>query len=371
MLRPSSTDAAAPSDPSRSCSTGWRSRTAATVILPGIRSDQPTQHGAYRMAAKRTAAPPTIRLWQPRSLPLHRSQRRLRDSRRRRFLPRRIPTCPLDCQTRCRAACSFHYSPRHRVAGRHADPDLEILRASGTDPASQPFIVLPDGSGHRSGPDEIAGLVTAALRRTYWLSEPPDITTVARYTIENYENLKRACRGDDITYLGVLGFAGLRTPLKSRVTTAWGQLRPAPAGITAGFGFVPHQLDAVLLQTMTGRVQMSLETEPEFGGPHEPFREWLEKATQVATPCLCSSGRRRFNRSAVARLDDRGCPIWGRRWILRSLDGASNEALRDGRSRGCGRKMDSLARRTAHVVDGHCRPSSYLQYLNGWTEATR
>lgn len=107
-----------------------------------------------------------------------------------------------------------------------SEPGLEFLRS----PANElGFQIVRQGSSAVATADAItSSLLTAAVIRMHFLHLPPSESTFVGLVLENYEELKRAARGEQIRAYRVIGFSGVKLREEDRVATPWGTLYPAP-----------------------------------------------------------------------------------------------------------------------------------------------
>jgi hypothetical protein len=107
------------------------------------------------------------------------------------------------------------------------DPQLrEILTAP---PGALDPMVIHPGGGIRMPPAAmILGLFSSAFFEMYCLRLPDQESTFVRTVLDNFEELRRAARGERVRAYSFTGIALVTMPDGTQVSTPWGTLRPAP-----------------------------------------------------------------------------------------------------------------------------------------------
>lgn len=89
-------------------------------------------------------------------------------------------------------------------------------------------MLLTAGGGMRMGAvDLLTSLFSSATIQNYLLRLPNDEATFVRAVLDNFEELRRAVRGEKVRAYSVAGVAGVSLLEGKQVTTPWGVLRPA------------------------------------------------------------------------------------------------------------------------------------------------
>jgi hypothetical protein len=166
------------------------------------------------------------------------------------------------------------------------DPELASLLPRDNQP--DPFIMSPVSGGSRVG---FAGILTALLTNAakQLFIQGIELTDSAfvRSVLENYEELKRAVRGEKIRSYAVRGLAGLSLDNDLQLTTPWGTIRPIDVEpSTQAFMAQPRPTTSALLVTpQLERLFISRENEPQFPGLDQSATESMQR-TQTLTPLL-------------------------------------------------------------------------------------
>ena len=148
------------------------------------------------------------------------------------------------------------------------DQALESLR---DEPALAPFreneglLVLSNGGGSRETLHSIINsLLLCAARQIYMLGSEFNETSFVGLVLENYEELKRASRGEQVRAYKFIGFSGVNLPENTNVETPWGSIRSAPInpGVYAMLGHSLPVTTAILSKSQLQSVTMSSDTHP-------------------------------------------------------------------------------------------------------------
>lgn len=166
------------------------------------------------------------------------------------------------------------------------DPELASLlpRADELDP----FIMSAASGGSRVG---FAGILTALLtnaaKQLFVQGIERTDSAFVRSVLENYEELKRAVRGEKIRSYAVYGLAGLSLDHDIQLTTPWGTIRAIQEDPpTRAFFAQPRPTTSALLVTpRLERLFISRENEPQFPGLDQTVTESIQR-TQTLTPLL-------------------------------------------------------------------------------------
>ncbi len=129
----------------------------------------------------------------------------------------------------------------HRVAHISRDQRSEITDAVPkvfSEPEFAPIIqkkddlfpmVLSAAGGSRMDPvGLLSGLFSSAAMQILFLDLRDDEATFVRTVLDNFEELRRAARGERVRAHWVTGIAGVQLPSGTQAGTPWGVLRPAP-----------------------------------------------------------------------------------------------------------------------------------------------
>ena len=102
---------------------------------------------------------------------------------------------------------------------------IEALRPAG---GLSPMVLSVGGGMRLDAAGVISGLFTSAAVQIYCLRLRHDEPTFVRTVLDNFEELRRAVRGEKVRALAVAGIAGVALPEGVEAKTPWGILRPAP-----------------------------------------------------------------------------------------------------------------------------------------------
>ncbi len=151
------------------------------------------------------------------------------------------------------------------------------------------MISSPLTGGSRQGTDGIlAALLSAAARQLYIQNIPRTDSSFTRAVLENYDELKRAARGEQVRVYAVRGLSGIELEPSLQISTPWGTIR----GVKGTTDHVPvfpghyaPQTTALLVSPRLVPVQISREPEPP---PADPDAKGMEEAlrAQILTPLL-------------------------------------------------------------------------------------
>ncbi len=107
-----------------------------------------------------------------------------------------------------------------------SDKDFECI--SPRDSESHPVISSPFGCFGLPPSEIIFSLFTTALIKIYLFSLDKGEEEYIRVVQENFEELKKALRGEPISAYEIKGLALLHVPANSLISTPWGDIYPAP-----------------------------------------------------------------------------------------------------------------------------------------------
>lgn len=141
-------------------------------------------------------------------------------------------------------------------------PDLaDIAHKDGEE---DPFFTYQGGGGRESTNGFVIGMFSAALRRLYFEGTPLTVESLTALVLENFEELKRTARDEDVTIYAIHGFTGMILPAGSEITTPWGVLRPAPEIDYSSRPYHPTSAPttAVLMRPIRVRYKVTREKDP-------------------------------------------------------------------------------------------------------------
>jgi hypothetical protein len=133
------------------------------------------------------------------------------------------------------AYVTFESRPKFQefVKALETIPELASLapREGGLDP----FVLTPAGGSRTSLSGIIRGLFSAAFSQIFFLRLPSDEGTYVRSVLENFDELRRAARGERVRVHIITGLAQITLPETKQISTPWGVIRPVAP-------FEPHHL---------------------------------------------------------------------------------------------------------------------------------
>jgi hypothetical protein len=165
------------------------------------------------------------------------------------------------------------------------DTDLgPILSSAGQEDA---MISSPLIGGSRQGFDGVVmSLLSSAAKQLYVQGITRTETAFTRAVLENYDELKRALRGERIRAYSVRGIAGIKLAPALRISTPWGTIRGIEAGQAAVYpGRFGLQTTALLVSPILVPVNISRDPEPPSLEPDSKDFDETQR-TQILTPLL-------------------------------------------------------------------------------------
>lgn len=142
------------------------------------------------------------------------------------------------------------------------EPDFSAILA--TDGDLTPMVLTAGGGSRMSPADILNGLLTSAAVQIYLLRLANDEATFVRAVLDNFEELRRAVRGEKARAYYVTGIAGITLSEGKHVTTPWGVLRPAPqAQDNHAFMFHRPKTTCTLIEQKLVSVKFDLAREPK------------------------------------------------------------------------------------------------------------
>ena len=151
------------------------------------------------------------------------------------------------------------------------NPDFDPITADGGD--HDPMI-LTAGGGIRVSPDRVlSGLLTSATVQIFLLELPRDEATFVRTVLDNFEELRRACRGEKIRAYSVVGISGLSMSQGMQASTPWGVLRPVSASADSSYSmtFRP-KTTCILMEQRLLSVKIDRSNNPDHKFDSEEVR---------------------------------------------------------------------------------------------------
>jgi hypothetical protein len=106
------------------------------------------------------------------------------------------------------------------VSGLGSDPEFASLAHTETE--LDPMFMFQGGGGSRQSFDiVIASLLGSAWRQLIAFEAAPTEEAFVRTVISNYEELRRALRGEQVRTYNLLGFAGIQLPPDAQIALPW------------------------------------------------------------------------------------------------------------------------------------------------------
>ena len=156
------------------------------------------------------------------------------------------------------------------------EPDLAPLIS--VEGKGDPMIHHPYGGRGQPFSSLVGSLLISASDQMYVLGLEQSKSSFARLALENYEQLRRAARGEQVRAYHVAGFSGISLPEGTHVQTPWGVLRPAPAPLETLISEVHGRATTSILATLRlTPIVISHETDPQFFPPNE---QWTSQTSQ-------------------------------------------------------------------------------------------
>lgn len=142
------------------------------------------------------------------------------------------------------------------------DPELAVFLPQ--EGQLDPFIASPAAGGSRVGFEGlVSSLITNAAKQIFIQQLEQTETALVRTVLDNYEELRRAARGEEVRTYQVRGLAGISLEPGAQIRTPWGTIRgielePVPVVLSA-----PRlQTNALLVTPQLTRLSISRESEP-------------------------------------------------------------------------------------------------------------
>jgi Apea-like HEPN len=177
------------------------------------------------------------------------------------------------------APTEYSNSPQYRnaVETLSIEPDLGPLLPVPDEP--DPMFTHIGGGFRQPFQLMIGSLLMSAGQRMYYLRLEETRTAFVRAVLENYEELLRAARGEQIRVYSIVGYTGILLTEGENVQTPWGTIRPAPPKLSFGFGLSPTT--AVLTSPRLMSVQVNREANPPIPQPDPLWVAQVEQTRQV------------------------------------------------------------------------------------------
>lgn len=150
------------------------------------------------------------------------------------------------------------------TASLRGDPALADLATRENE--NDPFVLSEVGGSRLSLEMAAYGLLDSAMRLMYFRSLHATEGGLASLVIENYEELKRAARGEEVRTHSIFGLTGVQLEQGIQITTPWGTVKPAPEpGRDTSPWLAPSRQSpttAVLVRQRLTKFQISREDNP-------------------------------------------------------------------------------------------------------------
>ncbi len=166
------------------------------------------------------------------------------------------------------------------------EPDLAPLIS--VEGRRDPIIHHPRGGRAQPFSSLVGSLLISASDRMYVLGLEQCKSSFVRLVLENYEQLRRAARGEQVRAYHVTGFSGISLPEGTHAQTPWGVLRPVPAPLATLISVGPGPATTSILATLRlTPIVISQETEPQFFPHIEQWTSQIERMRQLL-PLACA-----------------------------------------------------------------------------------
>ena len=166
------------------------------------------------------------------------------------------------------------------------EPDLAPLIS--VEGRRDPMIHHPGGGCAQPFSSLVGSLLISASDQMYVLGLEQSKSSFVRLVLENYEQLRRAARGEQVRAYHVTGFSGISLPEGSHVQTPWGVLRPVPAPLATLISVGPGPATTSILATLRlTPIVISQETDPQFFPHIEQWTSQIERMRQLL-PLACA-----------------------------------------------------------------------------------
>jgi len=144
-----------------------------------------------------------------------------------------------------------------------AEPALAPLISEGEE--SGMMIMRAGGGASESFRNLVYSLLLCASRQLYILRSDFNEAAYVGSVLENYEELKRAARGEQVRAYRITGFSGIKLAENARVETPWGALYRAPdnAGPFAPFMHNIPVTTVILAQPQLQSLVISRDPDPQ------------------------------------------------------------------------------------------------------------
>jgi hypothetical protein len=166
--------------------------------------------------------------------------------------------------------------------------DEDLLWLLRKDGKPDPFISSPASGGSRvSFEGIVTSLLTNAAKQLFVQGIERTESAFVRGVLENYEELRRAARGEQVRRYVVRGLAGLSLDRDARIATPWGSIRAIQVDPSAqALMAQPRpQTSALLVTPQLVQLAISRENEPEPPDVDPSAFENIHK-TETLTPLL-------------------------------------------------------------------------------------
>lgn len=155
------------------------------------------------------------------------------------------------------------------ISGLGSDPEFTSL--AHTEAELDPMFMFSSGGGSRQSFDLlIASLLSSAWRQLLALEAAPTEEAFVRAVISNYEELRRALRGEQVRTYNLIGFAGVQLPQDAQLALPWGVMRNAPEAKTQmpwPYRYPKLQTSLLLMNPRLTSVSISRASQPESTPP--------------------------------------------------------------------------------------------------------
>lgn len=109
-----------------------------------------------------------------------------------------------------------------------AEEDFAALRPQ--EGGLDPMLLHPGGGVRMTSDSIVAGIFSAAFLQMYFLRLSYEEGTYVRSVLENFDELRRALRGERVRAYLITGLAQVTLPEAKQIATPWGNIRPVAPG---------------------------------------------------------------------------------------------------------------------------------------------
>ena len=161
-----------------------------------------------------------------------------------------------------------------------AASDLGELRSRSGE--LDPMVIQSTGAVRMGPAGLLTTLFTSARQQVLFLGLPADEGTYVRLVLANFDELRRAVRGEKVRSYYLVGFSGVTPPVDLPIETPWGIARRAPEvrpSFTPGVWFRPTSM--ILAIPELSEVRFDRASSPEMRPIESGLQKVRERALQL------------------------------------------------------------------------------------------